>query len=58
MSIPMRTQGNVENREEMKMTISSGKELAEQLNEETKRKYVKGRRTHHFAEAHETKRCS
>ena len=43
MSIPMRTQGNVENRgKEMKIAVSSGKELAEQLNEETKKKYIKG----------------
>ena len=46
LSIPMRTQGNLDKRgKEMKMAINSGKELAEQLNEETKKKYIKGEPT-------------
>ena len=46
MSIPMRTQENgAKKQQEISASISSGKELAEQLNEETKKKYVKSERT-------------
>ena len=42
MSIPMRIQENGVNRKsDITMVANTGKELAEQLNEETKKKYIK-----------------